>query len=182
MSREAAVAKRYAKALFELAREQGVVSEVEKQLEALVLGFEEEPAIKTFLDSPDIVLDKKLEVLRAIAGERVAAVLQHTLELIVVRGRQSTISHLYDAYVRIAGEAVGEARALVYTAKELSQQELDAVAVQMGELTRKKIIPKQIVNPSLLGGLQVRIGDRLYDGSLSGKLDRLQKTLNSKAL
>jgi F-type H+-transporting ATPase subunit delta len=50
------------------------------------------------------------------------------------------------------------------------------VEASFGKLSGKKIIAEQIVEPALLGGVQVRIGDRLYDGSLSGKLDRLQKS------
>jgi F-type H+-transporting ATPase subunit delta len=89
---------------------------------------------------------------------------------------------VYEAYTRIAGQALGQAHATVYTAKALTEQELSGVEAQFGGITGKKIIAEQIVEPALLGGIQVRIGDRLYDGSLSGKLDRLQKTLNSKAL
>jgi F-type H+-transporting ATPase subunit delta len=49
-------------------------------------------------------------------------------------------------------------------------------------VTGKKITAEQVVEPALLGGIQVRIGDRLYDGSLAGKLNRLQKSLNKRAL
>jgi F-type H+-transporting ATPase subunit delta len=84
--------------------------------------------------------------------------------------------------VKIAGEALGQARATVYTAQALSAEELGNVAAQFSGLTGKKITAEQVVEPALLGGIQVRIGDRLYDGSLAGKLDRLQKSLNKRAL
>jgi F-type H+-transporting ATPase subunit delta len=58
----------------------------------------------------------------------------------------------------------------------LSDAELAEVEVSFGKLSGKKIVAEQIVKPDLLGGVQVRIGDRLYDGSLSGKLERLQKS------
>ncbi|MNT98611.1 ATP synthase subunit delta [compost metagenome] len=65
----------------------------------------------------------------------------------------------------------------MYTAIALSDEELAGVAAEFGKLAGKTIVAEQIVEPALLGGVQVRIGDRLYDGSLSGKLERLQKSL-----
>lgn len=179
MSRDIVVAKRYAKALFELAQEQQVVTEIDKQLEQLVESFKNEPQFIQFLSSPDISAENKIQVLKNVIGGQVSAVLLHMLELLIVRGRQDIIAEMYDAFVKIADEAQGQARALVYTAKELSGEELDAVSKQFGSITGKTVIAKQLLEPSLIGGLQVRIGDRLYDGSLAGKLERLQKTLKS---
>ncbi|WP_086626415.1 ATP synthase F1 subunit delta, partial [Escherichia coli] len=71
----------------------------------------------------------------------------------------------------------------VYTPVALSEQELQQVASTFSTLTSKQIRVESVIDKSLLGGLQIRVGDRLYDGSLSGKLKRLERTLNqSQAL
>lgn len=176
MSRNTIVAKRYAKALFDLASEQNLVSDIDSQLESVVKALDNEPQFLRLLNSPDISLEGKLHALRAVVGDKVSAPLQHILELLVTRGRQGIIVALYEAYIKIVSDALGQSHATVYSYKELSETELQELADQFGAMTSQKIIPKQIVDPSLLGGVQVRIGDRLYDGSLSGKLDRLQKT------
>jgi F-type H+-transporting ATPase subunit delta len=176
MSRDTVVAKRYAKALFELAQEQSIISEVEEQLKLVVQALEKDPEASKFLELPSIDPEKKIAVLKGAFGDHVSALLLHTIELLLIRGRQDLIADVYKAYTKIAGESLGQAHATVYTAKPLSGAELSEVEASFGKLSGKKIIAEQIVEPALLGGVQVRIGDRLYDGSLSGKLDRLQKS------
>ncbi|MCU6708506.1 F0F1 ATP synthase subunit delta [Paenibacillus sp. J5C_2022] len=182
MSRDAVVAKRYAKALFELASEGGKVSEVEAELKLIAETLQRDPSIEKFLSLPSVAPVGKIAALKASFGEAVSPLVFDTLQLVISRGRQTIIGEVYEAYTKIAGDTLGQAHAIVYTAKQLSDDELAGVAAHFSSVTGKKIIAEQIVEPALLGGLQVRIGDRLYDGSLSGKLDRLSKTLNSKAL
>lgn len=182
MSRESAVAKRYAKALFELAKEQNIVAEAEQQLKLVVEALDSDEEVRKFLAFPSINVDQKIAFIRqAVAGQVSDAVL-NTIELIVTRGRQAIIGEVSEAYTKVAGEALGQAQATVYTAQLLSDEELAKVAEKFGQLAGKNIIATQVVNADLLGGVQVRIGDRLYDGSLSGKLARLEKQLKSQAL
>ncbi|SFF23761.1 F-type H+-transporting ATPase subunit delta [Paenibacillus catalpae] len=176
MSRDAVVAKRYAKALFELAQQDGIIAEVEGQLKLIVETLEQNAEAVKFLSLPSIDPANKIEVLKSAFGDRISSLVMNTLELIVVRGRQDVIAEVYDSFKKIAGEVLGQAHATVYAATQLSAAELEEVVAQFSQLTGKKIIAQQIVEPALLGGVQVRIGDRLYDGSLSGKLDRLQKS------
>ncbi|MEK3883724.1 F0F1 ATP synthase subunit delta [Paenibacillus sp. PL2-23] len=182
MSRDTVVAKRYAKALFELASGSSIVSEVEAQLKLIADALTQDAEIGKFLSLPSVAPASKIEVLKSAFGDKVSGLVLDTLRVIVSRGRQELIGDVYEAYTKIAGEALGQAHATVYTAQKLSDAELAGVAEQFGSITGKKIIAQQIVEPALLGGMQVRIGDRLYDGSLSGKLERLQKSLHSKAL
>ncbi|RJE85586.1 F0F1 ATP synthase subunit delta [Paenibacillus sp. 1011MAR3C5] len=182
MSRDTVVAKRYAKALFELASAAGTVSEVEAQLKLIAEALKQDAEIEKFLSLPSVAPTAKIDVLKAAFGNNASGIVLDTLKVIITRGRQAIIVEVYEAFTKIAGEALGQAHATVYSAQKLTDEELLGVAAQFGSITGKKIIAQQIVEPALLGGIQVRIGDRLYDGSLSGKLDRLQKTLNSKAL
>ncbi|MFD0590602.1 F0F1 ATP synthase subunit delta [Paenibacillus sp. GCM10027627] len=182
MSRDTVVAKRYAKALFELASAASQVSEVEAQLKLVAEALKQDAEIEKFLSLPSVAPENKIAALKAAFGGNVSELVLNTLQVIVARGRQGIIGDVYEAYTKIAGEALGQAHATIYSAKLLNDEELANVVTQFGSITGKKIIAQQMVEPALLGGIQVRIGDRLYDGSLSGKLDRLQKTLNSKAL
>ncbi|MBD2868342.1 F0F1 ATP synthase subunit delta [Paenibacillus arenilitoris] len=176
MSRDTVVAKRYAKALFELASQQQIVSEVEAQLKLIVDSLEQDADIQKFLSLPSIDAEKKIALLKSAFGDRVSALVLNTVKLLISRRRQDVIAEVYEAFVKIAGESLGQAHATVYAAKALTAEELAGVTEQFGQITGKTIIAEQVVEPSLLGGIQVRIGDRLYDGSLSGKLERLQKS------
>ncbi|GIP19051.1 ATP synthase subunit delta [Paenibacillus montaniterrae] len=182
MSRDIVVAKRYAQALFELAAAGKVVSQVELELKLVVDALAHNEQLNKFLELPSVQPQNKIDLLKQSFGDQLSELVYNTLQLMIERGRQSLISNLFESYVKIAGDALGQAKATVYTARSLSDAELANVAAQFEQVTGKKIIAEQIVNPELLGGVQVRIGDRLYDGSLAGKLERLQKTLYSKAL
>jgi len=182
MSRTTIVAKRYAKALFEIAAQQQIVTEVEEQLKGLAGAIEKDGEILKFLGYPNIDNARKLAVLKDALGGKFSDAVLSTVELLVTRGRHEDIPGVYEAYTKIAGEATGQANATVYAAKPLNEGELAKIVEQFGKIVGKSIRAEQVVEPSLLGGIQVRIGDRLYDGSLSGKLARLEKSLQSQAL
>jgi F-type H+-transporting ATPase subunit delta len=174
MSSETIVAKRYAKALFELAKDKNIVAQVETDLQAIVQSIEDHADLQKLLSHPNIDSVKKTELLTTLFQGKVADAVLNTVCLLVQRRRESILSELLTDYVKIANEALGQAKAIVSTPIALTSQESQQIAASFSQLTGKKIQVEQVIDPSLLGGIQVRIGDRLYDGSLSGKLQRLQ--------
>ncbi|ALS26034.1 F0F1 ATP synthase subunit delta [Paenibacillus cisolokensis] len=182
MSRDLVTAKRYAKALFDVAQQQGIVSEVEEQLKLIAETLRENADVQKVLASPGIASANKVELLRGAFADSVSAIVMNTLELLIARGRQHLIPEVYESFVRIAGEKLNKAQAIVYTARQLSNDELNALTAHFAQVTGKSITAEQVVEPALIGGVKVRIGDTLYDGSLSGKLDRLAKSMGIQAL
>lgn len=178
MSKETIVAKRYAKALFEVARERGKIADVEQELQAIEQALSGNPDYLKLLEHPNIDASVKASMLKQVFEGKLSEELLNTLQLLVQRGRESILGDLVSFYSQIANDALGQAQAKVYTPAVLTEQESEQIAATFGQLTGKKIRIETIVDPSLLGGLQVRIGDRLYDGSLSGKLQRMEKALN----
>lgn len=174
MSTETIVAKRYAKALFELAQEKNEVAEVEADLQALVSAIHNNSDLQKVLSHPNIDSSKKTTLLDALFQGKVLDDVLNTVGLLVDRRREGILQELLTDYIKIANEALGQAKAIVTTPLALSDSESQHIAASFSQLTGKKIQVQQVINPSLLGGIQVRIGDRLYDGSLSGKLQRLQ--------
>jgi len=179
MSLGSVAIKRYAKALFELAQEQGIAAEVEGELAAIAEAVENTPEIRSFLTAPGISADRKVEAIAAALGGQASQIVLNTMGLLIQRGRQTEIPGLLEAYRRIAGEALRRVDAIVTSAQPLGEEELKKLAARFGELTGKTVRVKNVVDPSLLGGLTVRVGDTLYDGSLRGKLDRLSKQLQT---
>jgi len=181
MSRSSVVAKRYAKALFELAREQNKVSETEDQLRLIVDAIVRLPELRAFLAAPNIQPKVKIETLsRSFEGAVLPIVLQ-TVGLLIERGRQGELDAVLQAYTQVAGDALGRADALVVSAKPLAAGEKERLAEKFGALLGKTVRVQDTVDSSLLGGLTVRIGDTLYDGSLRGKLERMDKALQTSA-
>jgi F-type H+-transporting ATPase subunit delta len=179
MSRGTVVARRYAKALFELAQEQGLVTETENQLQAIVESSEKEADIRAFLSAPGITTENKVKALQAAFGGKSSALVLNTISILIERGRQGDFASLLEAYRQVSGNVLGRADALVTSAKPLGEDEQNHLAAKFGTLIGKTVRVENIVDPALLGGLTVRIGDTLYDGSLRGKLDRLSKQLQT---
>ncbi|TNJ64710.1 F0F1 ATP synthase subunit delta [Paenibacillus hemerocallicola] len=177
MSKETIVAKRYAKALFEVARERGKIAEVEQELQAIADALQANPDYVKLLEHPNIGASVKGTMLKQAFGASASEEVLNTLQLLVERGRESILRDLVTQYSQVANDALGQAKAKVYTPLPLTAEESDKISAAFGQITGKKIRIESFVDPSLLGGLQIRIGDRLYDGSLSGKLQRIEKSL-----
>ncbi|SDS96801.1 ATP synthase F1 subcomplex delta subunit [Paenibacillaceae bacterium GAS479] len=182
MSRETVIAKRYAQALYEVAGKQGVVSDVRQQLQLVSEALTSDADVQRFLATPGIETQVKIELIKKAIGDRVSSIVLNTVTVLIERGRYSALSSVYEAYSRIADEASGESRATIFTALPLQAAELSKVVQQFSVISGKRIIGEQVVDSSLIGGVKVRIGDKIYDGSLSGKLERLSKQMNSQAL
>ncbi|MNP28068.1 ATP synthase subunit delta [compost metagenome] len=149
-------------------------------MRAIVGAIQSNNEIEQFLTTPNISDSDKLDTLnRALQGKLSQSVL-NTVELLVKRRRTDIFPDLLDSYIKLKGESLGMADATVYSTYPLNEQEIEAVAAEFGQLTKKKIRVNNMIDKSLLGGLKVVIGDTLYDGSISGKLARLEKSFNDK--
>jgi len=180
MSRDTIVAKRYAKALFEVALEQKQVLEVEQELRTVVIAITGDAEIGKFIESPNISEEAKQNVLRTSLDGKVSEPVLKTVLLLIERGRVELLEALLNDYVKIEGESLGIADARVYSTYALNDEEQEAVAREFGGRVNKKIRIENIVDPTLLGGLKVAIGDTIYDGSLAGKLERLEQSFNRR--
>lgn len=183
MSRDSAVIKRYAKALFDAAREQHVEDRVLEDLKSVASIMQTEPELNRLLQHPNLSVDNKNALIGQLFQGKISELLFNTIRLLIERGREDEIPTLYEQYLSTLNDALGRANAIVFTPAALDKEELSAIAEHFGKLTGKQIVAENVVDTDLLGGIKVQIGDRLYDGSLSGKLERLAKTLKqSKAL
>jgi F-type H+-transporting ATPase subunit delta len=182
MSRGTVVAKRYAKALFQLAQQKGLVTETESQLQLIVNVVESNPNVRAFLTAPNITLETKKQTLIQAFGAEGSPIVLNLVSLLIERGREAELSAVLAAYLKVAGEVLGRADAHVISSQALTDGEQSKLAEKFGTLLGKTVRVTNSVNPELLGGLTVRIGDTLYDGSLKGKLERLDKALQSAVI
>ncbi|WP_334072195.1 MULTISPECIES: F0F1 ATP synthase subunit delta [Paenibacillus] len=182
MSREIVAAKRYAKALYEIAAQEGRTLEVENELKALTSSFKSGDEIERFIASPNISSETKWELISRAIEDKLSKPVVSLMKLLVERGRTELLPELLEGYIQISGEALGMANATVYTTYPLNEEEKQQVEAEFGQLVKKKIRIENVIDKDLLGGMKVRIGDTLYDGSLAGKLERLEKSFRRQAL
>jgi F-type H+-transporting ATPase subunit delta len=174
------VAKRYANALFELATEQNLVETVEHDLQVVKKEYVGNLELNKFLQHPGITKESKKSVL----NDTFASISETVLNLVcllVDRGRMNTISNLVTEYVKIANETRNIADATVYSVTEMSSEELGKIgALFASKLGKNSIRLKNEIDPSLIGGYKVRVGNRIFDGSLKNKLVRIERELIAK--
>jgi F-type H+-transporting ATPase subunit delta len=178
---DGSLARRYAKAFLEIAREDGHVDRLGQDLERFWRVCElEQGALAGALSNPVITHAERRTVLdRVLPG---LALHHHTvnfLRLLLDKGRFVALGDILREYRALADEEFGRVRAVVTTAAPLDGHTRDAVAAALASATGKKVLVETRVDPSLLGGMVARVGSRVYDASLRSRLERLQLSLAS---
>jgi F-type H+-transporting ATPase subunit delta len=174
---KAASAKRYAKALIEAAKEHNAVSEIKTSYAELVEILKEHSDIQMLLNHPQVNPEDKKAMLTSLLKEANPLFLNF-IQLIVDKGREALLTEIYQKYLTLVNELEGIAEATVRSAVPLDPQVLDGISQAFSRQLGKKVRATNIVDKSIIGGIEVRIGDRLYDGSIKGKLDRFSKQLS----
>jgi F-type H+-transporting ATPase subunit delta len=173
------VAKRYASALFQIAREQQILSQVEEELRVVKEVLQYNADLKAVLNSSKLTIEKKKEIVtKAFASINVFVL--NTLLILIDRHRENEIIEVANQFIELANEASGVAEAEVYSVRALTDAEREALSTTFAaKIGKKSLKIENIVDSNLLGGIRLRIGNRIYDGSLRGKLDRLERKLLS---
>ncbi|KAA0548594.1 F0F1 ATP synthase subunit delta [Bacillus sp. BGMRC 2118] len=174
------VAKRYANALFQIANEQNLLEQVEQELVAVRTIFAENKDLSSVLNHPKVTKATKKTLVKDSFANFSAPVL-NTLLILIDRHRQSIITEMVDFFIQEANDVRGIADAKVYSVRELTKDEQTALSDTFAKKVGKTALRiENIIDPSVLGGVKVRIGNRIYDGSVSGKLARVERELLTK--
>ena len=173
-----AVAKRYAGSLFDLALESKAVATVEKdlgRLEAIVSGS---PELGRLMSSPVFSADEQLKAVTAIAAKaKIGGLVGNFLQVAARNRRLNAVSDMIGAFRQIAAEHRGEATADVTSAHALTAAQEKELKDTLKGVAGKDVAISVTVDPSLLGGLIVKMGSRQIDTSLRTKLSSLKSSL-----
>lgn len=170
-----AVAKRYAKALFEAAKEKQIITEVERELHDVLAALADNPEFRKFLHHPQIPKEVKKEQFNTIFSEKVSETMIRFMDLLIERDREDALDGIAVLYTKFANAERGLEDAVVTSTKAITDDEKTVLATKFKQLLNKDIRIHNIVDPTILGGMIVKIGDRIYDGSVSGKLHRFKR-------
>lgn len=172
------VARRYAKALFELGVSQGAVDRFGQELEDLMRAYDQSNDFRLAMQNPVVKPAEKQAILRAVLP-RVAPSpeVQRFAGLLLTRGRISLLRIISRAYRELADARAGQVRATVTTATPLGAGDLDRVRRALERRTGRKVIVETAVDPDLIGGVVARVGDLVLDGSVRTQLDEMRRRL-----
>ncbi len=173
----ALVGRRYALALYEIAKAQNTVADFAKDCKFIADTLNSSKELLRAVQSPVINQEKKQALLKAIFSGRVGKALEDALMLLVQKGRAAFIPSVMKEFQALLNEASGVLVAQVESAIELSEAERQAIAQKLEALSGKKVQLESKVNPSLIGGFTARVGDTVIDGSVKHQLERLREHL-----
>lgn len=174
---ELAVAKRYAVALFQIAKEQNLLDQIEEELRTVKEVFTSDNELLDFLEHPKVTAGAKRDMITN-AFASLSTFVKNTLQLMIERHRTDVIIAMTDEFIELANEAKSVADALVYSVRPLTAAETEAVSTTFAAKIGKRTLRiTNVTDSNLLGGIKLHIGNRIFDGTVSGKLDRLSKQL-----
>jgi F-type H+-transporting ATPase subunit delta len=169
------VARRYARAVFEIARDDRDLDGWLRDLTA-IRDILDVPEMSAFLDSPAVPTEEKLAVLQeSLKG--VPPKRQNFVYVLVENHRSRSIDDVLTAFQSLVNQERGIVNARVTTAVVLDDAERDSVVRHLGRLTGKQVNVTTDVDPALIGGFVARIGDELIDASVVGRLAALRERL-----
>lgn len=173
-SRTSAVARNYAATLFELAERESDAESWGELLDQVAGLYEDDPAFRRFLDAPSVSLVEKKDVLREAFGSRVPQLFLRFLFVVLDRRRHRALPSIARAYRDLLDERAGRVRASVALPFAPDAALRKEIVDDLERRFEKRVVAEFREAPEILGGMIVRAGDRLMDGSVRRRLERLK--------
>lgn len=168
------IAKKYSLALFELGREQKKLAECKKGLEEVIKTINEYNDLKKILLHPRVMPDDKKKVIQDIFTSSIPGEVLNFLKLLIDKRRELYLDVIYKHFLGLVNEEENILEVEVTSAIELSDELKDKLQNKLVKLLNSKIIIKEKTNPEIIGGMILKIGDRVIDGSIRHDLESLK--------
>ena len=175
--RDVTIARNYAEALLELARRAGDTAGWGALVQELADGVRSDRALRLFLESPRVSADEKNAVLGRAFATRAPRNFVRFLQALVAKRRQMLLPEIANEYHTLLDAAEGRVHAQVTLAHPATDADREVVSRQLSRTLGKDVVPHFTVNPAILGGVVVKVGDRVMDGSVRRRLARLRSQM-----
>ena len=175
------IARRYAQALFEEAKQSGNVEQVDEDVDLIRDSLDGSRELVLVFESPIIPREKKESIVKELFKSRVQPVTLHFLQLLIEKKREDLFPAVVRAYGDLRDRQLGIVEARVRAAVGLDEAERERLGAALERRTGKRVRLEVDVDPDLIGGLVVRIGDTVYDSSVRHQLGVLREQLEHGA-
>jgi F-type H+-transporting ATPase subunit delta len=180
--RDTTVARSYAEALFDLGEKHGSHDDLAHGLNTITSLLDSDDRVRAFLETPKIDVARKKSVLRTALGEQVSPMFMNFVLIVLQKRRQRLIRTIAAEYRELLDEKLGRLHVQVTLAHEPDDATEQSITAQLSRILGRTVIPHITVEPALLGGIVVRYGDRVMDGSLRRRLVSLRHRMVDAAL
>jgi F-type H+-transporting ATPase subunit delta len=175
--RDVTIARNYAAVLFELGERHGAHDGIVAGLHALRTVLASDPAIRVFLETPKIDVQRKRQALRTALDGRVIPLFLNFVLVVIGKRRQRLFAQIGEQYTTLLDQKLGLAHADVTLAHDPDEATEQRIAGELSRIFGRRVTPVVRVHPDIMGGIIVRYGDRLLDGSLRRRLLSLRRRL-----
>jgi F-type H+-transporting ATPase subunit delta len=178
---ESTIGRNYAEALLALARKGDEIEEYGQLLNSIANAMRDDQTLRTFLETPKLAAASKIEILEKALGTKVPHLFLRYLETVIQKRRQMLIPAIATEYQGLLDEAENRLHANVTVARAPAEPERDALARQLSRLFGRRVVPHISTNPAILGGVIVKVGDTVIDGSVRKRLAVLRQRMLASA-
>ena len=176
-SRNAPVVARYARALLQLANERKEAEAVRGDLNALAEVFKANPKLAVLLADPAVSEASRGSLLQRVFGGRLSPTLMNFLGVLNAKGRLGLLPDMIEAYDDLLEEQLGNVEVDVTVAQRLDAEQLEQVRQRVSQALGRTAVVHQYVDESIIGGLVLRVQDKLIDASVRFQLDQMRRRL-----
>ncbi len=173
------LSKRYATALFNAALKTGVADQVDAEAKGIRAVFKEHPALKTFLLSPQVLTKTKHDVIKTVLKGKTTDLFTDFLLLLVDKKRFSFVEEIAEGYTYLYERHKGIVDVQVTTAVPLDEPLQRKTIATLERQTGKKIRLVAVVDPRIIGGIVLVMGDKIIDGSVRFRMEKLRRELDA---
>ncbi len=175
--RDDTIARNYAEVLLELADRNEGADRYAEWMGLVTSALRSDPRLKQFLETPRIDAQAKKDALAAALGEHAPKPFLNFLRITIDKRRQRLLEHIEQEFNALVDERMGRAPVRVTVAHPLDDAGEAEVALQLSRMLGKTAVPDIRVDPDILGGIVVKTGDTVFDGSVRHRLERLRRRL-----
>jgi F-type H+-transporting ATPase subunit delta len=171
------VSTTYAQALFEVALELDNLDQIRDELGFINETFKTHPEFYEVFRTPKINKEERKDIITNVFGDKVSKEVMNFMKILIDKRRGAAVSGIYSEYVTMVDEKKGVVKAVVESAIELTSEEQIALTEKLAKVTQREVRLTCVVKPEVIGGLIVRIGDKVIDGSVKSRLDIMKDNL-----
>jgi F-type H+-transporting ATPase subunit delta len=171
------VARRYAQALFDISRKEGAAERVETDLETIDALLRTQPNLLRVLRAPVIARPQKKELVRRLFESQISSLTLRFLYLLIEKRREAVLPEVNRQFRALSFQAANILPVTATVAQHLTREERAHLIEALGHRTGKTVELAEELDPDLIGGVILRLGDTIIDGSIAGQLRRLHQQL-----
>lgn len=171
------VVQAYAAALFQVARAEEALDRVEEELTRLKSSLESNAEIKEFLSNLRISPEGKKSALNQIFGEKVSTLTLSWINFAIDQGRQRKLPNIIEAFFSLAQESREKVTAEVITSVPLSDDLIQRLEKELSRVSKKQVFLKPMIDESILGGVIVKMENKIIDGSVKHRLEEIKQEM-----